>query len=235
MLLRGVLAVIFVATVAAEEVSKQQGRSHLFECTFPISAATYVINWYKGETSVMNFLSGVEGQEVAFTGDLAGRADVQFVNNRNLEILNLRVSDEGEYYCSVSEIGTGGQSGDGRRDQLVVFVPPSITVSGGPYDVEVGEKMMSTCRADSHPPSNFTWTLPNGDVSHGAVLEITNMTQADIGTYMCMADNGYGVDSEFISISMKERQISGSDVMRATGLPIMLLLIGSLLLPVFLS
>nr|5XPV_A Chain A, amphioxus IgVJ-C2 [Branchiostoma floridae]5XPV_B Chain B, amphioxus IgVJ-C2 [Branchiostoma floridae] len=100
-------------------VSHQQGQSHLFECDYPISADTYVINWYKDGTSVMNYLSG---GEPAFTEDLDDRTDVQFVNNRNLEITNLRVSDEGEYYCSVIEIGAGGQSGDGTRYQLVVFV-----------------------------------------------------------------------------------------------------------------
>ncbi|XP_078578459.1 uncharacterized protein LOC144863280 [Branchiostoma floridae x Branchiostoma japonicum] len=83
-------------------------------------------------------------------------------------------------------------------------VPPTISLPEGPYEVEVGETMMYTCRANSHPPSNLTWTLPNGDVSQGAVLEITNMTQADIGTYLCTADNGYATDYKAVDISMKE-------------------------------
>ncbi|XP_035664176.1 V-set and immunoglobulin domain-containing protein 10-like isoform X2 [Branchiostoma floridae] len=232
MLLQVCLAAILAVTVTAESVSHQQGQSHLFECDYPISADTYVINWYKDGTSVMNYLSG---GEPAFTEDLDDRTDVQFVNNRNLEITNLRVSDEGEYYCSVIEIGAGGQSGDGTRYQLVVFVPPTITLMGGPYEVEVGEMMMSTCRANSHPPSNFTWTLPNGNVTQGAVLEITNMTQAEIGTYMCTADNGYGTDYESVDITMTAPPVGGSDVMRATGLPVILLYIASLLLPVVIS
>ncbi|XP_035664579.1 uncharacterized protein LOC118408068 [Branchiostoma floridae] len=187
--------------IAADGVSKQQGQSHLFECDFPISADRYVINWMKDGSSVMGYLSGDE--QPAFTSGLAGRTDVLFVNNRDLEIMNLRLSDEGEYYCSVNEIGAGAQSGDGSRYQLVVFVPPTISLTGGPYEVEIGETMMSTCRANSHPPSNFTWTLPNGDVSQGAVLEITNMTQADIGTYLCTADNGYATDYKAVDISKK--------------------------------
>ncbi|XP_078578462.1 V-set and immunoglobulin domain-containing protein 2-like isoform X2 [Branchiostoma floridae x Branchiostoma japonicum] len=233
MLLQVCLAAILAVTVSAVDVSKQQGQSHVFECDYPISADRYVITWMKDDEAVMNYLSGDESP--AFSGDLVGRADVQFVSNRNLEIMNLRVSDEGEYYCSVNELGAGAQSGDGSRYQLVVFVPPTISLTGGPYEVEIGETMMATCRANSHPPSNFTWTLPNGDVSQGAVLEIANMTQAAIGRYMCFADNGYGTDYKFVDISMTVPSVGGSDVMHATGLPIMLLLIASLLLPVVIS
>ncbi|XP_019622914.1 PREDICTED: hemicentin-1-like isoform X1 [Branchiostoma belcheri] len=255
MLLRVCLALCLAVTVAAEDVSHERGQSHTFECTFPISADRYILNWMKNDESVMNYFTGDPAP--TFTGDLEDRAGVSLVNRRNLEIQNLRISDEGEYYCSVSELGEGGQSGDGMRYQLVVYVPPTISVSGGPYEAEVGGKMMVTCRANSHPPSNFTWTSPLGEISHGAVLELTNMTTNDIGRYMCMANNGYGVASAYVDISMKgyaapsmttesgyaappmttesERVVGGSDVMRATGLPIMLLLIASLLLPVFFS
>ncbi|XP_078666001.1 endothelial cell-selective adhesion molecule-like [Branchiostoma floridae x Branchiostoma belcheri] len=255
MLLRVCLALCLAITVAAEDVSHERGQSHTFECNYPISAARYTLNWHKNDESVMNYFS--DDPAPTFTGDLADRAGVSLVNGRNLEIQNLRVSDEGVYYCTVSELGAGGQSGDGIWYQLVVYVPPTISVSGGPYEAEVGGKMMVTCRANSHPPSNFTWTNPLGEISHGAVLELTNMTTNDIGRYMCMANNGYGVASAYVDISMKgyaapsmttesgiaappmttesERVVGGSDVMRATGLPIMLLLIASLLLPVFFS
>ncbi|XP_019627139.1 PREDICTED: neuronal growth regulator 1-like [Branchiostoma belcheri] len=157
---------------------------------------------HKNDESVMNYFS--DDPAPTFTGDLADRAGVSLVNRRNLEIQNLRVSDEGEYYCSVSELGAGSQSGDGMRYQLVVYVPPSISVSGGPYEAEVGGKMMVTCRANSHPPSNFTWTSPLGNVLHGAVLEIASMTTADIGRYMCIANNGYEVASAYVDISIKD-------------------------------
>ncbi|KAI8490927.1 hypothetical protein Bbelb_313460 [Branchiostoma belcheri] len=188
--------------VAAEGVSHERGQSHTFECNFPISAARYILNWHKNDESVMNYFS--DDPAPTFTGDLADRAGVRLVNRRNLEIQNLRVSDEGEYYCSVYELGAGGQSGEGMRYQLVVYVPPTISVSGGPYEAEVGGKMMVTCRANSHPPSNFTWTSPLGNVLHGAVLEIASMTTADIGRYMCIANNGYEVASAYVDISIKE-------------------------------
>jgi uncharacterized repeat protein (TIGR01451 family) len=45
--------------------------------------------------------------------------------------------------------------------------------------------------ADANPPPTYSWLLPNGTVSEGKSVSLTNLEVGDNGTYTCLVYNIY--------------------------------------------
>eukprot|EP00058_Branchiostoma_floridae_P002348 XP_002587836.1 hypothetical protein BRAFLDRAFT_94090 [Branchiostoma floridae] len=121
----GLLAL--VQQVAAQ-IFEEAGKSVTLPCDYSFSGARYTIDWHRGAERLLNFFS--EDSNPTFDStDLSGRLSLQ--DGKNLVISNLQGTDDGRYYCGVSEIG-GNPPGDGSDKNLVVTVDcfGSGTVAG---------------------------------------------------------------------------------------------------------
>ena len=90
-----------------------------------------------------------------------------------------------------------------------VIVSPSKEMRK--VQVNLGEPWNATCKATGNPAPRMEWrkqysnhtllTAQNG--SKGVVLKIAALTEDDLGSYLCVAENGLGKDNA--SIELGER------------------------------
>ncbi|KAL3886547.1 hypothetical protein ACJMK2_026532, partial [Sinanodonta woodiana] len=99
--------------------------------------------------------------------------------------------------CTVRQT-TMTETGDGniQTDRITVYYAPRIDSIGSNPDSPIYSEglaqLMLTCNADSNPPSNYIWTLPDGTEQTGYQLRLTNLTTNHTGRYACMAYTGWG-------------------------------------------
>ncbi|CAH1251416.1 CEACAM20 [Branchiostoma lanceolatum] len=181
---------ILMEPVAAQ-IYEEAGQSVTLPCDYSFSwgYVRYTIDWHKGSQRLMNFFSTDPSPTFDDT-DMRDRLSLQ--DGKNLVISNLRRTDDGRFYCSVSEVG-GNPPGDGSDQNLVVTVSPSVTLSpSGQSTAAIGSDVTLTCNVDSKPDANITWTGPNGDLGTENRLGLNNVQSAnDTGTYTCTATNSF--------------------------------------------
>ncbi|XP_022170746.1 lachesin-like isoform X1 [Myzus persicae] len=123
-------------------------------------------------------------------------------DGQNMWMLNIngvRASDKGIYMCQVNTDPMISQVG-----YLQVVVPPNIVddeSSTSTVAVREGLNISLTCKAKGNPEPRIVWKRENGfnitvdkrkkvEKQHGNVLNLTKVSRADMGSYLCIASNG---------------------------------------------
>ncbi|VVC43062.1 Immunoglobulin subtype,Immunoglobulin-like domain,Immunoglobulin-like fold,Immunoglobulin subtype [Cinara cedri] len=116
-----------------------------------------------------------------------------------LHIDRVMASDKGIYMCQVNTVPMISQIG-----YLQVVVPPNIVddeSSSSTVAVREGLNASLTCKAKGNPEPRIVWKRENGfnitvdkrkkvEKHYGNVLNLTKVTRADMGSYLCIASNG---------------------------------------------
>ncbi|KAL4635075.1 hemicentin-1 [Arapaima gigas] len=130
---------------------------------------------------------------------LTNTAGVTLLNrNQVLEIDNAQMSDTGLYRCVAVNVAGSTE----LFHYLQVYVPPSITSSGGSVTVVLNEPIRLECEATGMPVPSLTWLKDLSPVSSfsngvqvlfgGRVLAISSAQVSDTGRYTCVAVNAGG-------------------------------------------
>ncbi|XP_076438582.1 hemicentin-2-like [Babylonia areolata] len=111
-----------------------------------------------------------------------------------LLVPNVTPDDRGRYTCTAINEKAAPESVSlavnvnfGPED-TITFKPP-----GNSQSILEGETLEVTCSADCLPTCSYTWYLASRrlETTEG-VLEVSDVTRDDAGTYTCHADNGVG-------------------------------------------
>ena len=84
--------------------------------------------------------------------------------------------------------------------------PPVIVEINSTVEAIEGSHVSLFCGADSNPPPLLTW-MRDGTVLREAVaeslsLELDEVTPAEDGVYLCLAENTYGQDNRTVGLSV---------------------------------
>ncbi|XP_060607533.1 carcinoembryonic antigen-related cell adhesion molecule 5-like isoform X2 [Ruditapes philippinarum] len=85
------------------------------------------------------------------------------------------------------------QFGDGHAQttNIQVYYPPKVTAIADKTVDEGTDLLTLNCVADANPPPTYSWLLPNGTVTDGQSVSLTNLEVGDNGTYTCLVYNIY--------------------------------------------
>ncbi|XP_078665997.1 uncharacterized protein LOC144908341 isoform X1 [Branchiostoma floridae x Branchiostoma belcheri] len=200
------LTIVFLAVSAGisdgqTPINKEAGSLQQFECgvTFP---STYLLNWMRGDEIVIRYLSA-GGAITATSANFTGRVSIT-EPQKSLRVTSLRITDAGQFFCSVHDLGSVAAERNSARQTLFVYTRPSVSLPYTNAIVEAGKDITFTCTVTSYPPSNVTWEHPDGTRSSGDVLRLRNATSQSQGQYRCSADNGFGTDMQYVNLVVQE-------------------------------
>nr|XP_053650237.1 hemicentin-1-like [Cherax quadricarinatus] len=171
----------------SETVSVMRGENLMLGCTtsgYPLPRTT----WLK------------EGRILSET------PRVTFAINGELVITTLQPSDSGLYTCLVSNAAGRVY----REVEVLVIVPPRITVLPRTNQVTRGDRFELECEAAGVPTPSIRWLL-NGTQVYGvvassngrSVLVVERASKTDEGTYTCLAENDAGHRKAIAGIRVK--------------------------------
>ncbi|XP_078095298.1 basement membrane-specific heparan sulfate proteoglycan core protein isoform X4 [Mustelus asterias] len=133
-----------------------------------------------------------------------------------LRILRVSPADVGDYICRAENVvGT-------REVKFSVSVTPSTTRNAptvltypSPLSVREGEMLELHCQVTGQPQPRITWHRAAGSLTtnhqvQGAVLRINRVSPADVGDYICRADNRYGMQEVKFSVSVTPSASQGT-------------------------
>ncbi|XP_056457886.1 carcinoembryonic antigen-related cell adhesion molecule 5-like [Gadus chalcogrammus] len=104
-----------------------------------------------------------------------------------LTILNVTRYDRGPYTCNVSNLISTQKSAPLTLHPI--YGPESIQIYAQVDQVEIGQVLYLSCRAESTPPALFTWMNGmNEEIGYGAEF-LKTATLLDSGEYTCLAVN----------------------------------------------
>ncbi|XP_031163566.1 carcinoembryonic antigen-related cell adhesion molecule 5 isoform X2 [Sander lucioperca] len=133
------------------------------------SGTVKTITWHK------------DGQRLSAGGRLVFSADMS-----SMMINPLQREDKGEYRC---QLANPIHSVEASYRMVVNYGPEKAEVTGKKA-VEVNNKVVLTCSADSIPPANLTWKFNGTDTGvKTAQFTIEMPTAKDTGKYTCEATN----------------------------------------------
>ncbi|XP_078578456.1 uncharacterized protein LOC144863276 isoform X2 [Branchiostoma floridae x Branchiostoma japonicum] len=194
--------VALLATISdGQTINKEVGSFQQFECdvTFP---STYLLNWMRGDEIVIRYLSA-GGAITATSANFTERVSIVGAQ-RALGITSLRITDAGQFYCSVHDLASVNAESNSARQTLFVYTRPTVTLPYSEYVVDAGGDVTFTCTVTSYPSSNVTWEHPDGTRSTGDVLRLRNATSQSQGQYRCSADNGFGTGMQYVNLVVRE-------------------------------
>ncbi|XP_062378859.1 B-cell receptor CD22-like [Sardina pilchardus] len=114
-------------------------------------------------------------------------------NSHDLELQNIKIEDEGPYYCTVKE--TNHSSPPLKLN--VMYLPKNTSVSVSPAgEIFEGFSVTLTCSSDAKPPvETYTWfrTTSTSAVTSEKMYSLSNISSKHSGLYYCMVKNQYGV------------------------------------------
>ncbi|KAL3886557.1 hypothetical protein ACJMK2_026542, partial [Sinanodonta woodiana] len=151
-------------------------------------------SWYKyvqGQASGIPITNGI--QPVSLT-TVAGSCT--YARTENMSLTLTKEDNQMVIRCTVQQV-TMTEAGDGNihTDRIIVHYKPIINIVRRDPDFPIYSEglaqLILTCNADSNPPSNYRWTLPNGTVQTGYQLRLTNLTTNHTGRYTCVAYTGW--------------------------------------------
>ncbi|KAK3592726.1 hypothetical protein CHS0354_007728 [Potamilus streckersoni] len=133
-----------------------------------------------------------------------------YAEGRRLEIVNVRVTDTGNYKCVAENVVGKTDRGFG----VDVHVPPSVDKPGEVEKEEVvtGGSISLTCPASGIPVPTITWFKSNEPIrenstnylllNQGWTLEIRSASVTDTSRYTCRASNVAGVNEKTFDINV---------------------------------
>ncbi|KAL3886528.1 hypothetical protein ACJMK2_026513 [Sinanodonta woodiana] len=152
-------------------------------------------SWYRyvgGQAPAMAITNGIK--PVSLT-NVAGSCT--YVRTENLTLTLAKEDNQMVIRCTVRQT-TMTEEGDGniQTNNISVYYVPRINPIGSnpnsPVYSEGLQQLLLTCNADSSPPSNYVWTLPDGTLQTGYQLRLTNLTTNHTGRYTCLAYASWG-------------------------------------------
>ncbi|CAH1251898.1 LRIG1 [Branchiostoma lanceolatum] len=194
-----VLVAVLAGLSDGQTINKEVGSYQQFECdvTFPSS---YLLNWMRGDEIVARV---VNDAITARSSNFTDRVSI-VGQQKALGVTSLRITDAGEFFCSVSDFATVNAPVNSARQTLFVYTRPTVTLPYSEYVVDAGGDVTFTCTVTSYPSSNVTWEHPDGTRSTGDVLRLRNATSQSQGQYRCSADNGFGTDMQYVDLVVRE-------------------------------
>ncbi|XP_072334658.1 basement membrane-specific heparan sulfate proteoglycan core protein isoform X2 [Scyliorhinus torazame] len=132
------------------------------------------------------------------------------VDGPRLRILHMTPADIGDYVCRAENVLGMREvkfSVTVTSTTTVHETAPSVTVRPLPTSVQVGEMVELHCQVTGQPEPRITWYRAAGPLTsnhqvQGAVLRILRVSSADVGDYICRAENIYGMQEVKFSVSV---------------------------------
>ncbi|CAC5377795.1 HMCN [Mytilus coruscus] len=126
------------------------------------------------------------------------------IQSPSLTIIDVDLSDEGNYICHATNAVGTGQSSHKFLD-VIVYPPTSIAINPSQITVNESQTIKATCTAQGSPTIKYTWFKGNSNtqLSTGSVLQITSSTRTNAGTYQCRASNIYGNADASVSVDVR--------------------------------
>ncbi|EDW88908.2 limbic system-associated membrane protein isoform X1 [Drosophila yakuba] len=138
--------------------------------------------------------------------ELATGEEVMSIEGTDLVIPNVRRHHMGAYLCIASN---GVPPSVSKRITLVVHFPPMITVQNQLIGAVEGKGVTLDCESEAYPKSINYWTRERGEIvppggkysanvteiggyRNSMRLHINPLTQAEFGSYRCVAKNSLG-------------------------------------------
>jgi len=188
----------------------------------------------------ITYTSGVVGVVVANKGDdiiLQCKSDsvptatITWTHDRNdshvfdlngdLHLIDIRPEDAGNYSC----IATNSYGSTHESVQVLVKVPPEVQMV--PEQTPLQTNVFFDCLTNGDQPLTVTWQkdghpldmtsgryIPMPAADHQRLL-VTMATDADVGTYTCMATNQHGVASDNTLVYKDMGAVSCADIFSA--------------------
>ncbi|XP_078281510.1 basement membrane-specific heparan sulfate proteoglycan core protein [Rhinoraja longicauda] len=123
-----------------------------------------------------------------------------------LRILQVTAADAGDYVCRAENV-LGMQ--EIKFSVLITSIsqsrPPTVLVHPSPTSVTEGEAVELHCQVTGQPQPRITWYRTDGRLTtnhqvDGSVLRILRVSPADVGDYVCRADNALGMQEIQFSV-----------------------------------
>ncbi len=155
------------------------------------------VGWIRTDTKAILSLA-----DQVITYDTRITVSGDFVSTFNLKVSDVQEGDRGQYMCQINTNPMMSQA-----TFLDVNVPPDINAkqTSGDVDAKMGSTVNMRCNAEGVPKPTIKWRREDGklikindangrsvNVDHfiGTNLTIHNLGTEDMGSYLCIADNG---------------------------------------------
>ncbi|XP_067873656.1 basement membrane-specific heparan sulfate proteoglycan core protein isoform X2 [Heterodontus francisci] len=145
-----------------------------------------------------------------------------------LRILHVSPADAGDYICRAENVY-------GMREvKFLVTVTssspqgtaPTVKIHASPTSIREGEMLELRCQVTGQPEPRVTWYRAAGSLTtnhqvQGPVLRILHMTPADVGDYICRAENVVATREVKFSVSVTSTPFSqeGAPIVRVQPTP----------------
>jgi len=173
------------------------GREATFSCNVR-NLVPFKVGWVRSDSKAILSLHNsviTYDSRITLSGD--------FASTFNLHIGNVQEEDRGQYMCQINTDPMMFQTAT-----LDVNVPPDIDTeqTSGDVEAKLGSTVKLQCNADGYPKPTIKWRREDGNLIKinpkngrgekrtekfiGPNLTISHVQEKDMGSYLCIADNG---------------------------------------------
>ncbi|XP_062841230.1 carcinoembryonic antigen-related cell adhesion molecule 1-like [Trichomycterus rosablanca] len=156
-------------------------------------------------------------EESLYVYDSASNVTSDFVyggddkSNCTLFIQNVKFNYSGEYrFRFITDVTTGKYTGDPGVTLTVSDLKVELNRLSGNGTLKPGDSLNLTCHVNcTHSSSQFVWSKNNQNLHRsGPVLQFSNLTVEDSGSYTCTWNSSMSSGSDTISIQVEGGSIS---------------------------
>ncbi|XP_069890339.1 hemicentin-1 [Dipodomys merriami] len=166
-----------------DNVTITPGETAVLTCLVT-SAVDYNLTWQRNSRDVR----------------LVEPARIRMLANLSLELRSVKISDAGQYHCTVSNEGGSAAA----SVFLTIQEPPKVTVMPKNQSFTGGSEVSIMCSATGYPKPKIAWTMNDlflvgshrHRMSSEGTLAIKNAVPKDAGIYGCLASNAAGTDRQ---------------------------------------